>query len=342
MIKKFIKKFLKFIIYSFYSKIILTELKLRDLLFQKEELIYSSSFGFGDFIVFCANLINKLNNKKKILCYSINQLEVASFFFNNNKINKTVFKLPKYLNETYLGNNYLKKSKYFKPRIIKNYLAKKNVGLSRVFYGNRTIIKYIKNKLRKNKINKNLKDVFKKKTISIFIKHYSDKIEFTNYGRRQTADLVKIYKIINFLINKNFNVLILGTKFDKFTNLCKLNYKKNMKNIFFLNEISKNYCIQDQVFVALNSEGYIGSNSGANIFFHLLNKNNIIIDTAYENTHKMFKKNTRWLYKKIKIFNKFEKLHHYKNYNLNNVKNNLLENSYNEIFKIVLLVFKIK
>jgi len=68
MIKKFIKKYLKFTIYSFYSKIILTELKLKDLLFQKDELIYSSSFGFGDFVIFCANLINKLNNKKKILC----------------------------------------------------------------------------------------------------------------------------------------------------------------------------------------------------------------------------------------------------------------------------------
>ena len=342
MIKKYVKNYLKFIIYSFYSKIILIELKLKNLLFQKKELIYSSSFGFGDFAIFCANLINKLTNKKKILCYSVNQLEVASFFFNKNKINQTVFKLPKYLNETYLGDNFLKKSKYFKPRDVKNYLAKKKVGLSRVFYGNKTIIKYIKNKLQKNKINKSIKDIFKKKTVSIFIKHYSNKIEFTNYGRRQTADLVKIYKIINFLINKNFNVLILGTKFDKFTNLCKLNYKKNIKNIFFLNEISKNYSVQDQVFVALNSEGYIGSNSGANSFFHLLNKNNIIIDTAYENTHKMFKKNTRWLYKKIKIFNKFEKLHHYKNYNLNNVKNNLQENSYNEIIKIVLLVFKIK
>jgi hypothetical protein len=342
MIKKFIKNYLKFIIYSFYSKIILIELKLKKLLFQKEELIYSSSFGFGDFAIFCANLINKLSNKKKILCYSVNQLEVASFFFNTNKINQTVLKLPKYLNETYLGNNFLKKSKNFKPRIIKNYLAKKNVGLSRVFYGNKTIIKYIKNKLEKNKIDISIKNIFKKKTISIFIKHYSDKIEFTNYGRRQTSDLVKIYKIINFLISKNFNVLILGTKLDKFTNLCKLNYKKNIKNIFFLNEISKNYSVQDQVFVALNSEGYIGSNSGANSFFHLLNKNNIIIDTAYEHTHKMFKKNTRWLYKKIKIFNKYQKLHHYKNYNLNSVKNNLLENSYNEIFKIVLLVFKIK
>jgi hypothetical protein len=56
----------------------------------------------------------------------------------------------------------------------------------------------------------------------------------------------------------------------------------------------------------------------------------------------MFKKNTRWLYKKIKIFNKFQKLDHYKNYNFNSVKNNLLENSYNEIFKTVLLVFRIK
>jgi len=65
MIKKFVKKFLKFIIYSFYSKIILLELRLRHLLFQKEELVYTSSFGFGDFTVLCANLINRLNNKKK-------------------------------------------------------------------------------------------------------------------------------------------------------------------------------------------------------------------------------------------------------------------------------------
>jgi len=115
-----------------------------------------------------------------------------------------------------------------------------------------------------------------------------------------------------------------------------------MKNIFLLNEISKNYSVQDQVFVALNSRGYIGSVSGANIFFHLLNKKNINIDATYDNTRKMYKKNTRFLFKKIKIFNKFEKLHQRKNYNLNSIENNLLENSYNEILKQILLVFKIK
>jgi len=56
----------------------------------------------------------------------------------------------------------------------------------------------------------------------------------------------------------------------------------------------------------------------------------------------MYKKNTRFLFKKIKIFNKFEKLHQRKNYNLNSIENNLLENSYNEILKQILLVFKIK
>jgi hypothetical protein len=339
MIKNLVFNYFKFFIYSFYSNLILIEIRLRELFFSKEKLIYTKSFGFGDFVALSVNLIGKLSKKKKLLCYSYNQLNVANFYFNGNAIIKTFFKLPRYLNETYLGNNFLIKSKYFKPSVVSNYINKK-IGISDLYYGNKKIIKYINKRLKKKKNNKSLKKIFSKETFSIYIKHFNNKKKISNFTRRQTADIRKIYRIIDFLIKKNFNVLILGTKLDKFINICKLKYKKK-NNIFFLQDISKKYSIHDQVYVALNSKGYIGSISGACSFFFIFNKKILFIDSVSHYSDKMWKKNVIFLYKKIKISNRYQKIKHGKIYNFKEKKIKIIENSYDEIIKKILIFFQI-
>jgi hypothetical protein len=335
-----IKNLIKFVIYSFYSKLILIEIRLRKLFFSNEILIYTNSFGFGDFVALSINLIGKLNNKKKLLCYSYNQLDIANFYFDQNKIRKIFFRLPKYLDESYLGNNFLVKSKYFKPTVIENYINKK-ISISDLYYGNRKIIKYIKKRLKKKIINTNLKKIFDKETFSIFIKHYNNKKYIANFGRRQTADIRKIYKLINFLIKKNFNILILGTKLDKFTSVCKLKYNNKNKNIFFLQDISRKYSIHEQVYVALNSKGYIGSISGACSFFLMLNKKILFIDSVINYSDKMWKKNVMFLYKQIKISNRYQKIIFREIYNIKEKKIKIMENSYDEIKNKVVLLFKL-
>jgi len=340
MIKNLIFNYFKFFIYSFYSKLILIEIRLRELFFSKEKLIYTKSFGFGDFVALSLNLIGKLSNKKKLLCYSYNQLNIANFYFNENRIIKTFFKLPRYLSETYLGNNFLVKSKYFKPSVVDNFINKK-IGISDLYYGNKKFIKYINKRLKKKKISDCLKQIFNKETFSIYIKHFNNNKKITNFGRRQTTDIRKIYKLIDFLIKKNFNILILGTKLDKFINICKLKYKKKNNNIFFLQDISKKYSIHDQVYVALKSKGYIGSISGACSFFFILNKKILFIDSTSYYSDKMWKKNVTFLYKKIKISNQYQKIRLEKIYSLKR-KIKIIENSYNEILKKILIFFKIK
>ena len=75
------------------------------------------------------------------------------------------------------------------------------------------------------------------------------------------------------------------------------------KSVYFLKNLSKKYSLQDQVFVAENSIGYIGSTSGPVSLFYFLRKKIIIIncpkgeDIPLCKNKKNEKKFIRYLYK---------------------------------------------
>ena len=129
--------------------------------------------------------------------------------------------------------------------------------------------------------------------------------------------------------------LVLGTNNDKSINIFKtfVKQKKLDKYVLFIKDISPNNCLKDQIFLALNSIGYIGSTSGPASLFYFLRKKMLILNCLKEPaiSHCQNKKNerkfVRYLYKYM-IWNK-------KKYiqvnNPMNCKSNIYEASFLEI-----------
>lgn len=290
---------LKHLIYYLFYKLIIFQIIINKKFFKKK-LLYNDDFGFGDFIVFCVTIRFLLKkNHGKIYCYSMLQYEIASFFFEKKHIQSSVIKMPYFLSETYLGSNFLSKSKYFDPHKITKINPKTGYGLS--VQPNSDIKKFILNRLKKHKQNNSVKFLAKKKYLCLFVKHYHSNNNLILPSVRQTANLDKIKLVINYLLKKNINIIILGKKTDLF--LKKINNFYNNR-IFLFNNYSTNYSFSDQLYIALNSRGYIGSATGVTIPFYFFNKKMLIFDTYFMSNDKYAKK-MNFLYKKVLVKKKF-------------------------------------
>lgn len=336
---KSVKDILKFIIYFFFFKVVIFSIYISNL--RKNNILYTNHFGFGDYLFFCVSIRRKINSRKKIFCFSQLQYKTANFFFEKQYIVKSFILMPRFLNESHLGYNFLDKHKFFRPINLKILAPDgKKVPISDFYVGTTDVIKFIKKKINRSKISSVIVNIFKKPTICLFIKYFSKyKNNNINFQVRQTRDLSKIQKLIYFLNKKKINTIILGTEKDEFIKFFSAKIKKQiLKNVFLFKDLSVNYSIADQAYVAAKSIGYIGSLSGANGFFGLLNKKAIIIDAVFYYNDKFFK-NFFFLYKKV--YNKknknIEKFIWKKYYNPTIYK--IIETKYSEIKEALLKNF---
>ena len=322
--------------YFFFAKIILLEIILRSKIFPKTKLFYSgygASFGFGDHVTFCVNIKKKINKRGKIFCFSKLQFEVASFFYDKKYIIKSFLALPKFLNESGIGFKYLYHDKNFKPT---NLISAHNNKISAylLYYGTEHQIKFIQNRIEDSNISTKLKNVLTKKTITLFVKNFSLNLVKNiniNYQVRQTRNLDKIYKLIKFITKKKFNIIILGTNKDHFIKIIKNKKIINNKNIFLFKNLSKNYSIADQAYLANYSSGYVGNGSGSCIFFDILKKKLLLIDYVNLKYINLWKSNKIFIFKKIyyKKEKKIKLFDMYTQYNRNICK--IIESTYTEI-----------
>jgi hypothetical protein len=323
-------------IYWVFYKLIILEIILRSKFYLKAKLLYSGwvrGFGFGDHIAFCLNIKKKVKKNAWLFCYSNQQFENALFFYDKKLIIKAFFAIPKFLNENHLGNKYLYNDIFFKPQKIKS--PHNNNIENNLFYGTKPQIEFIKTRLKKFKISSKLKNILKKKTIVIGIKNFSLKKKVNsnvNFQKRQTRDLKKIFKLLKNISKKNINIIILGTASEHFIKIY-INKKILVKNIYLFKDLSDNYSIADQVFLAQNAYGYFGNGYGAMIFFDILVKKILLIDYVWDDANNLCKKNRLHLYKKIinKKNMRIEICNLFKTYN--NKDHKILENTYGEIYK---------
>ena len=329
-------KFLINIIYLLYSKLIILEIIIRSNIFSNTRLLYSGwdgGFGFGDHVTFCVNIKSKLNKNSKLFCYSNQQFETAKFFYEKKYLIKSIFSIPKFLSESGIGFKYLISNKNFKPqKLMSPHNKKLKLTLN---YGTNEQIKYIKTRLNKFEVSAKLKKVLEDKTIAIAIKHYSynKKNSDINFQRRQTRNLNKIYKLINVINNKNIKVIILGKIKNHFIKIISDKKLIDNKKIFLFDDLSENYSIADQVYLAENVLGYVGSGAGDMIFFDTLKKKTLLIDYTWVENLNLYLKNRKCLFKTVqnKKNKKIEVFNWLKVYNSKYHK--LIENSYDEIYK---------
>ena len=153
----------------------------------------------------------------------------------------------------------------------------------------------------------------------------------------------KIVKIFNFLRSININVLILVNKKDESLKIIEKIIEKNkIKNCFFFKNLSNNYEVSEQIFVANHSRGYLGTHGGIHIFFYLLKKKTLIFDTFFHSKVK-YSRNINFLYKTLLLKNKKLVLNEiiYKKIK-KNIKNFFIyENSADEIINKFNKFFKI-
>ena len=325
----------KYLVYYFYSKIIIFSLLLNNL--KKKKYLYSDHFGFGDFCVYCYVMSSKIK-KKKIFCFSKLQYEIATFFFEKKYIETSFLLLPRSMNESHIGYNFLSKNNNFKPTKTPYWISPKKIKIPThdYFLRSEKLVRYMKSRINMENVSENIISVFKKPSLLLFIKNFSQKKNnHLNFQVRQTRNLKKIFKLINFLNKKKMNIVILGNKKDHFIQLIT-NVKKieNWKNVYLFKDLSSNYSINDQVYVASKSKGYIGSASGGNVFSVLLMKNILLIDCPYYYVDKYWKR-VKCLYKKIYNIKKkkSEVFYWQKYYNPKEYK--LIENNFREIKKEV-------
>ena len=281
---------------------------------------YFNHFGFGDTIFFYLLFkIKKIKYKKKIFCFTQNQLNIAKFFFRKRYIKKSKILLPDFFANKFLSEKLIK-YKNFNPYKINNfeYSITQSLKIKNICEGS------IKNYL----VSRNILNYTKKKYVCLFVKHYHFNEKKITPSIRNTSNLNKIEKLILYLQKKGFVIIVLGKNSDKFQNYLKRKIKDT--NLIYLNELSKDYSIHDQFYLAKKCSFYLGSASGASIPYFLLEKKIIHFDTT-KHQYDSRAKNIQWLYKRIKIKNRFYIL------NTNSLKFNkkkslqLKENSYDEI-----------
>tara|TARA_B110000977_G_scaffold113490_1_gene146883 strand:- start:8053 stop:9048 length:996 start_codon:yes stop_codon:yes gene_type:complete len=305
----------------------------------KKNILYTNDFGFGDYLIYCVEVRSKVNHKTKIFCFSKLQNEIASFFFKKKYIINSFILMPRFMNETHMGYNFLNGKKIFKPtkftRLVGNGIK---APISQIHNGNKNSIQFIKKRINSSKISNKIIETLRKPTLCLFIKNFSKNFNnHMNFQIRQTRNLNKINHLIFFLSRLKINIIILGKNKDHYIKLLPIIIKKQkLKNIFLLKDLSDNYSISDQAYTALNSIGYIGSASGAMDFFGLLNKKIILIDHVFTNFDKYRKKNFKFLYKKVYDKQKqiTKKVHWYKFYNPKKYK--FIECTFEDIKKALL------
>ena len=321
------KNLLKIIFIKIYSKLII--LNLWFLNSEKNvRYFYNHSLGFGDSFDYYLNNYYIISKNKKNLPLSFGNFnqETINFFFKNYK--KIFFKITKFM--PYYGIiNEVKKSKYFNPKISYNLLN--NGFMEDEFLGRKNLYskQIIIQKLNEAKISKSIKDLCNKKYVCLFVKFYNNNINDISNGSfiRQTTNFKKIFQIIHFLKEKKIFTIIIGNKLDKGTVILK----NKIKGADFLLDYKINF--YDQIYVANNSLGYLGSWGGIFIPYLYLGKRVLCFDSFDIPTCKVSNnfKNFFNLYKKITINNSIKRLSH-KHLNLpKEIKYKIKENSFSEI-----------
>jgi hypothetical protein len=332
---KIIKISLIKILSFFFSKCIILSLIYYQKI-KKKNLFYPISGGFGDNLAFYLYYYSKIK-KNNFYLFKFNKRIDAplDFFFDKKKILEPILSIP--FRIYYYARSEINKSKYFKPAII-NSDHINFINRNRRYKD--SIRKLIEIKLKYFRPSDKLESFFKKeyKYFCFFIKLNLEKNDIFGSQARATFDKKKIFELLNYLVSKNYVVVVLGLNTDPSIKIIR-KYINNLKlesKIFLFLDISNMYSFVDQLFIAKNSISYLGNGSGICEVFSFLQKKIIVFDHTKVDYHTLpFCKNIKILLKKVQIDGIIEALTD-KNINIvlnnqNNFKYNIIENTFEEI-----------
>jgi hypothetical protein len=265
--------------------------------FSKNKYIYPEFVSFGDtymFYLFHYSEIIKDNNKKVIL-FGRTDGQFIKLIFDKKKYITSPFYLFNFLPDHQIHST-LRKMKNFKPTM-SDYTKVRNKDSIK----NLININFNKKKI----ISEDLIEFTNAPYFLLFIKFYNENYnDLKGSNSRQTSDLKKVYSLMEFLLNLDIRILVMGNRFDKsIYKIEKFNFNDKNKDIKFFDKLSKNYSLYDQLHAINNSIGFIGNGCGFTEPVYFQKKKLVIFDYPFDPTrdprHNL--KYKKFLYKKIEI-----------------------------------------
>ena len=311
------------LVFNFYALCISLEIKYRKSK-KNTYLYYFGYFGWADNFCFYLSQYRKIKiNNNFALVWNNQNYEICKFLFPNSKIIKLFFSIPKFIPNEKI-EKFLINKKNFCPRVLKSKLQKKDfLDKNRDSY--RKLLKYfLRLKSKRNLISQNNKNY-----VCFYFRYFQKNVKIL----RSSSNIQKCYSIINFLLEKNLNIVLLGNKTEKYLQLIKTRFHKEIKEkkILFASKMIRDSSFSDQLCLMENSEFFCGTQSGFLAMYYYLKKNAISFDGFNITEHTQInQKNIKFLYKKI-----FEKDQSY-DLKYSEIKDNfdfntLVENSAEEI-----------
>lgn len=269
--------------------------------------------GFGDSLTFMFLNYRKIkNNDIHIFNYINFTKDISNFLFGEKRSLSLYPNIPlriyysfmdKYGDKFYEFSNF-KKIKYD----FDEWETNKNLKYS--------FNRLIRVKLKRYKFDKS---ILPKKYICMNLKYFneSNRNFSTSTGHiRQVTNLRKFIEVFNFLKKKKISLIITNNQNEKIYKIIKKMKKNNkLENILFLNDFFKYPNFINQCHLAINSMGYLGSDSGPQVLYCLLNKKTVSIDgylekPGYYRLYEFYTKNFKYRFipNKIKIDNKIHEL----------------------------------
>lgn len=288
------------IIFFFWTLIIYIQIQFLRLNKSKKYL-YFNHFGWGDNIVFYLNnYINiKFNNNNYCLTYTKERTNICNFLFKKEKVFETFLPLPFFFSANKV-DYILRKLPGYRPTLDRKFKTLNK----EYFVNNKDSIK----NLLKLKYKKESKiDCSKFGSYVCLYLRFSEKSHIFP-SIRQSQNIKKIYEIIDFLLKKNFNLMLLGKSKENYLKKVTDKYPNLInKRIFLMHkQISKNNIMSDQINIFDNSLFYCGSHAGPLVLFHFLKKRGISFDVFHKDEWDEKKFNDiKFIYKKINIGNEW-------------------------------------
>tara|TARA_B100000902_G_C27321799_1_gene925181 strand:- start:1657 stop:2661 length:1005 start_codon:yes stop_codon:yes gene_type:complete len=236
--------------------------------------IYPNYFNFGDAFIFYLYNYSKIKRKKnnKIIVFGNIDKKIIFLLFSKKKLVFNFFFIFKFL-PLHPIQSKLQPLVNFKPEFC-DYLKLRN----------KDSIKNLLNlKIKNNLISKNIEKFKNENYFLIFIKHYNNNIDdLSGSHGRQTADLNKVYELINYLTDKKYQVIIMGDEKDKSLEEIKKFKFNHSEKVSFFKELSEKYSIEDQLYIIKFSKGYIGNGSGIIEPVYFFKKKAVIFDLQFD------------------------------------------------------------
>jgi hypothetical protein len=278
MLNKIIFSLKYFITYTWSKAIYLEIFFYRNIL--KKNLYFFKYYGWADIFCFYLSKYSEILDKKEafVFYWDQNTKNIVNFFFKKKKTIKSSFFIPKFISSYEINSRLLSRSE----NIGACESLEKNLGNDFLKKNSIEVKNFLVN-LINSQYSHNLNFLKKKKYVCFYLRYHNDDVKIV----RSSSDISKGFKLVNYLIGKGYDIVLMGNGNEKYLKIFIEKYKNEIKQkkIMISSEIIREDYLSDQLFVMLNSVFFCGTQSGFLAFYYFLKKYSISFDGYFRDEY---------------------------------------------------------